>query len=719
VDARRAALGWGLFGVAAAVATAGVAAAGCGSDRKDLFVRPFDAGAEAEAAAEPDATPDVDPTLGGPCIEDAQCDDGIACTYDRCDATLSRCRNTPDDTQCDDGIYCDGKEKCVLRQGCASGPVVTCQDDDLCTIDRCVEATKSCEHGPRDADGDGDPDDHCVGHADCDDTDGTVSSKVAEVCGNFEDDDCDGVVDETPCSEPANDVCGNALAVSASGTYVVSTVAAKKDYASSCSVTGASAARDVVVAIAAPAGGGASDIEVWAVSETPGKEVSLALETTCGDPASETWCSAIPFVTDARGIARGVAAGGVVYAIVTAQGETKLDVRVDLRAAEPRPANEDCAAPADVSADAPFVVRLIDPAKDLATTCGGTTGELTYRFTLAEPEDVRVFASTLAGSGQAVVSLRDDAACTDELRCRAGKTPPLLARSLPAGPHVLAVSGTSQIDASVLVKTYPPTTPPPNQTCATAPLVPVLDAPFPVDLSDNEDAIKNGCLPGGPNAAYDLELAAASDVLVVGRFPLVEGGAVSLNAPACTTADQLACGVGTTPVRVSKRNVGAGSYRVAIADQQGLADELEVLVRPTAVPTAIGTSDACGDAQAIPAQGGFFTGDTSGATADFSASCDAPGGTIGGARDQLLRLDLAAKQRVVLDMSGSTFTTMLSVRKGASCPGTEVAGGCSIGASASRSFLELTLDPGTYWVQVDGYSGDRGPWNLDVRVLPP
>ena len=33
---------------------------------------------------------------------------------------------------------------------------------------------------------------------------------------------------------------------------------------------------------------------------------------------------------------------------------------------------------------------------------------------------------------------------------------------------------------------------------------------------------------------------------------------------------------------------------------------------------------------------------------------------------------------------------------------------------------ELCLFPaGTYWLQIDGYSTQSGPWGLDVRVLPP
>jgi hypothetical protein len=689
-----------------------VGSGGCSSDKANLFVTRYDAGVDAAQAGDADLV--VDPTLGGPCTEDAQCDDGLACTYDRCDQSISRCRNVPDDTQCDDGKYCNGRETCLPRQGCVPGPVVTCQDDNACTIDRCVEDTKSCTHAPRDVDGDGDPDDHCVLSKDCDDTDPTVSSLVAEICGNGKDDNCNGQVDEQPCSLPANDVCATALAVSAPGTFLLSTVAAKKDYATSCSVATPTASKDIVLAITAPSGG---DVDVWATAEDPTVETAIALEGTCGQSATELGCGHVKGGSSARAIARGVAAAGTVYAIVTTQKEGAVDVKVDIRPATPKPTNEACATPQDVAIDTPLSVSLIDPAKDLASDCASQTGELTYQFTLGAPQDVRIFASTLAGTGQPVVSIRD-ASCTDELRCRTGSVTPAFARSLPAGTHVFSVSGTAQIDASVLVKTYPPTAPPANQTCATAPAA-TTNASFYVDLSAQEDAIKNGCLPGGLAAAYDLPLAQPSDVLVIGRFPPSEQGAVSINGPLCTTTDELACQAGASPTRATKRNLPAGDYKVVVADETGQTAQLNVLTRPTVAPTSVTGSDTCASTATIPATGGFFTGDTSSMTAAFNAGCDAPGIPLGGAKDQILRLDLAQKQRVVFDMSGSTYTTILDVRQGATCPGTEVTGACFVGFTSGRSFLDLTLDAGTYWIQIDGYAGDAGPWNLDVRVLTP
>ena len=42
-----------------------------------------------------------------------------------------------------------------------------------------------------------------------------------------------------------------------------------------------------------------------------------------------------------------------------------------------------------------------------------------------------------------------------------------------------------------------------------------------------------------------------------------------------------------------------------------------------------------------------------------------------------------------------------------------------VGFTGDRSFLDRTLAAGTYFVQIDGYNGATGPWNLDVRVIPP
>jgi hypothetical protein len=706
-----------------AVVLASAVVVACKSSTRDplaaSLVPPVDAGGDAGLAAADggdEGGAGDGGLLGKPCTDDPQCDDGVACTFDSCDPATHRCANVPDDTQCQDGLYCDGHEICVPFHGCESGPVVTCDDTDPCTIDACVESSQSCAHAPRDADVDGDPDGHCVAHHDCDDLDPTVSSVHSEVCANGKDDNCNGVVDETPCTTPADATCATALSITASGTYSLSTAGSTHSYPTSCSVASPAASHQAVALVTIPPGP-ARDIDAWATAGSG--QAAVAIESTCGNATSEIACNASA-ATTARARARSLAPG--TYAvIVTTQDETSVELAIDLLDATTPPPNESCAAPLPITPGTTMNVSLIDATMSLASQCGGTIGELTYALTLAQTSDVRVFASTTRGSGEPIVGIRATPCTpdvTDELRCRATTSQPLFARALAAGQYVVTIAATGSIDATLLVQTSAPTTAPPDQTCATAPAL-ATNTSVPVDLSNNESAIDDGCFAGGPDAAFDLSLAKKSDVILVARVPQVEAGAVSLDTPACNAQTTLACSVGGTPARVNKRALAAGDYRVVIADSNGASDTtLTAYVRDTVTPTIVTGADTCAAAQEIPPTGGFFTGDTSKASADYDDSCDVSS-AAGGAPDQVLHLALAQPQHVVFDMSGSTYTTILDVHHGATCPGTELPGGCYVGYSAGRSFLDVELAADDYWIVVDGYAGQSGPWDLDVRVLPP
>src|SRR5690606_17768262 len=108
------------------------------------------------------------------------------------------------------------------RIGCVFGEPVACSDDRTCTIDRCVEQTRSCEHTARDADGDGDGVWNCGEGGDCNDQNPRVSSLREEICGNGVDDDCDSEVDEEDCAAPEHDRCEDALVIEESGSYELS-----------------------------------------------------------------------------------------------------------------------------------------------------------------------------------------------------------------------------------------------------------------------------------------------------------------------------------------------------------------------------------------------------------------------------------------------------------------------------------------------------------------
>ncbi len=664
-----------------------------------------------------------EPGLGGPCVEDAQCDDGVACSFDRCDLEIGRCRFTPDQSLCEDGVYCNGAELCDLKKGCQPGPPTSCSDDNPCTIDACVESTRSCTRTPRDVDGDGDPDVHCGG-GDCNDLDPAVSSLLDEICDNGLDDDCSGAVDETPCIAPEHDTCSDPRIVSASGSFTISTAGATNDYATSCGPASPTR-RDVVLAIVPPAG---APVDVVVRARASNAEVALTAASQCSDPASEFACSPSylrasgGFVSRLR--ARSVGGGASPAAIpvyVTTGGPTQVLVDVSFEPASSAPTNETCGGPAPIVEGSPLAVEIVDASVDLATSCQVATGELVYAFSLSEPRDVNLYASSLDGDGQPALSLRTEACALaeDELACNRASTAQIFRRALPAGEHRVAVAASAPTQLSVLLLTSPPSAPPDDESCSSSALLDhgvTRDVVFDAHQDDHD----LGCIGPSRDAAYRLELTQKSDVLLVQRLSASDAGSIALATEPCTEDELVACTLGSqSPVRLRRRGLLAGERRVVAESLFGLPQQLTAFVRPSTPTSFVLFADGCADAQPIPVTGGFFQGNTSSATADFSAGCDQSGGPAFGAPEQLLRLELAEARRVVLDATGSSYPVLLDVRKGPSCPGTEVPLGCTISTSTRPAYLDLTLAAGVYFVQVDGVAGATGAWTLDVHVALP
>ncbi len=708
--------------------------AGCGHQGAPS---PFsgDAGADASEDAageggtggsEPgDAGADADPTLGGPCLDVGQCTDGVSCAFASCDQSLGRCRYTPDDSKCQDGVYCNGFETCDPQHGCVPGPPVTCSTGNPCIIDTCVEASQSCQHAPRDADGDGDPDGHCTGGHDCDDNDPTVSSLLPEICGNGKDDNCNGQIDEMPCVSPQHSTCLDPLSITASGTYALDTTGAPFTYATSCGLGAMPGVHQVVAGVLLPAG---PPVDVEVTAHTNGVPVSVAIAGQCGDPSTELACGASfespegGQVARARARAVGSTTQSSAYPIyvATATGSAvELDVQILPPAAEPT--NLTCGTAAPITPGVPVAVEILDEPQNLGSVCATMLGQVVYSFTLEAPADVDVYSTSTDGDGTPVLSLRD-AGCalpTDEITCLTSKVAHLYRQGLAAGTYYLAVSATAPTALEVTVEVSAPTMPAPDQYCDGAPVI-TPNVTIPVSLSTHQDATNLGCLAGAVNAAYELDLSASSDVLLVERIAQGDTGAVGLSAPACTPATALLChSDAPSPVRASRRNVPAGSYRVVPESLLAEDVQLTAFVRDAVPPTLVALADGCAGAVTIPATGGFFQGNTANATANFPAGCDEGGVSGNGAPDELLVLTLAAAKRVVLDMEGSGYNTILDVRQGPACPGMEIPMGCAIGTYGPRSYLDLALGAGTYYIQVDGFNLDKGPWFLDVRVVDP
>jgi hypothetical protein len=146
---------------------------------------------------------------GGRCVRgDAlSCDDGVACTADRCIPGRG-CVTVPDDTACNDPSFCNGVERCVAGRGCVAEMPVRCDDNDPCTADSCDEARRTCITRPRDDDGDGFGPAACAGGRDCNDNDRSVNPGATEACLDGRDNNCDGRADCADVTCAGTPACG-------------------------------------------------------------------------------------------------------------------------------------------------------------------------------------------------------------------------------------------------------------------------------------------------------------------------------------------------------------------------------------------------------------------------------------------------------------------------------------------------------------------------------
>jgi hypothetical protein len=677
---------------------------------------PTDPGGGADAG-----TQDAGPPLGKPCLDDEQCNDDIECTFDECVEGPNRCRSVPDHSKCADDVYCNGVEQCDLLLGCRPGIPIACSDGTPCTLDRCVEADQGCRHDPRDVDQDGDVDRLCEGEGDCNDTDPSISSLHPEICANGQDDDCDEAIDEAACQVPQYDTCDDPLVISAPGSFEVSTTATNLDYSADCAQAGAE--HDVVLAIEV-AEDHEGDIDIVASSE--GLDLWMAEFVSCDSAATQVACVQSGKSLDGEPVARlrlHDPEPGVHSVVLFSENPGTIALSVSDEPAMPQQMNEVCNSAIALDGEQTLVARVGDARRDVPSVCGMVHGDLVYSFTLDEPQDVRLVAQSLDGYGTPQLSLQG-AGClqarASEITCRRGDGALLFVRNLAPATYFVAVAATGPSDVQVSLELEAPSQAPADETCDDPPALP-LDQPLTLDLTAHTDDVFRGCLPGGIDAVYTLEIEEPSDVLLIERLAPEQQGAINLfDFPCQAEADRIACTTSNlSPVRVAAHNLAAGNYAVAVEASMPTQTTVTALHRPASPPSVVAFADTCDSAIEIPAQGGFFQGNTANANADYEAGCDLQAQGEGGAADQMLKLVLSEEKRVVFDMMGSSYDTLLTVRKGPSCPGEQVANGCSAGVNMARSYLDLTLPSGEYFVQVDGFTREEGAWFLDVYVVDP
>ncbi len=685
-----------------------------------------DAGEDMDAGRR-DAGPATFPDGTIFCETDAECDDGVDCTRDSCGGT-GTCRNVVDNAMCDDGIFCNGVEQCSPRDGCVPGPRETCNDDDVCTIDRCNEETKSCDRFPRDLDDDGDPDMFCEGGMDCDDTDPRASSLVNEVCDDFADNDCDGFIDAADpegCGRPFHDVCEDTLDVSAGGYFEINPMGAAPDYTLSCgsfrhdvvahfTLTEARSVRIEADGSVSTTGlslrGPAANYTTCDQNDPPENEPAC---DECTDSSFEVGCdSGFPAVIRRRSLAPGT-----YFVIVGTNSATPVGLRIDFDVPTPPAANESCLNPLDVSAGGTFTDTTVEVRNDITTSCGvASAPDLMYQFTTTAPQNVQISVTEDGGAAMAYSVRSDCFAAATELRCESGAPASGTLHELPAGTYFIIVEGPTFRDADFTldIQFLPPAPPPAGDVCATAIPIATDGTVVTGSLAGFQDDLAPTCGLSGDDVVYTFTLPAASDVSI--EYDPAAVGAVSLRSNCTMDTGDIRC-LRADPAITRVRNLAAGTYFLVLEQTMSAGYTISVdVTTPPTVPVNVTGNDSCTTAHPVPATGGLFTGSTVTELPDYMATC----GASATSNDVVFELTLTSRQRVLASLEGSLFDTVLHLHN-STCPlAGEIACNDDANVGTLTSLLDRTLDPGTYYLVVDGFgAASAGTYFLDIRYLAP
>lgn len=641
------------------------------------------------------------------CDRDGECSDGVDCTVDIC-LPGGECYSVSDDSRCTDGIFCNGHELCDPTGGCRPSAPQTCNDEQVCTIDRCDEAGKRCEYRPRDFDGDGEVDFRCTGGTDCDDFEPTQGSLASEVCSDGVDNDCDQRIDETNCGSPPNDTCEDALDITGGGTFLFQLRGARTDYGLSC---GSAGQRDLVVrfTLDAPADVTIEGHGLWVDGAID--LANVAVRSDCGDPTTEISCAGgFP----ARVRMRALAAGdyfAIVNGTVNAQ---RLLVKLEIAPPTAAPTNLSCDTALDLGAGGRVDGDFVDVTNVLDVSCGYSgSPDLIYSFEVTEPADVVL--ATYAPLGERInVSLRTD--CEDgdtELRCVTGSPAYGRFRGLLPGRYFLVVEGpfSREVDFSLDLRFEAPTPEPPGDSCDSAidlPLSTMLDG----TLTGKQDLVET-CGYFYRDTVYRVTITQPTDLRVE-----VDGGDALMTLaiqPQCgSVASQQMC-MTSAPATTRLRNVQPGSYAIIVEAPTDAAFTVSAEPLPLTIPVSVASNDTCVTPFDVPSEGGLFVGSTLTMLSDYKANCGGPAQS----NDAVFKLVVDTQQRVVATLEGSYDTVLYRFHSGSN-PDPSVCtafgeSGCNDDMDVStRSVLDETLSAGTHYYVVSGFgASSSGDYTLE------
>ncbi|MCS6799246.1 MAG: PPC domain-containing protein [Myxococcota bacterium] len=233
------------------------------------------------------------------------------------------------------------------------------------------------------------------------------------------------------------------------------------------------------------------------------------------------------------------------------------------------------------------------------------------------------------------------------------------------------------------------------------------------DTTSLRNDVRPGCVRetiDAPDAVWSLDVTAPSD-LVASTFGSGYDTVLALRGR-CTRADEeLACANDANARRESRivyRGLQPGSYALLL-DGDRMPSAGPFRLHATLAPSP--AQRGCGDALDVTG-GATIRGRTGQDGAEDQAT-----GSCGGenAAEEVYRFELSTRTRVQIHTAGSSFDTVVYLRR-ERCEDNNAEIACNDDASSGGgpSRLDLTLDPGRYFLFVDGFGGAEGRYQLVV-----
>lgn len=393
-----------------------------------------------------------------------------------------------------------------------------------------------------------------------------------------------------------------------------------------------------------------------------------------------------------------------------------------------------------------FQADLRRATDDVSGSCSNASSspELVYRIPLAAPADVTITiakAPSETTTSDPLFYVRSGTCTGTELKCVdqtiSNATETATFYGLPAGDLFLfveawAVSNAVLTDVSIVLA--PPSSPPANDSCATAtPLTFTsgsASASGSLILANNSNlstdaspSCSSAAITSGRDVVYSFSLSAAQDVQVA----VTPTGGTSFTPVVylrkladCASPlrpTELGCEVGTaTGLSTRFLNLPAGDYALWV-DATSAAEARFTLAATLLPPTLPPSNDTCTSPTPLTFSAGRVSaaGATLAAANDFSSALCASGGS---GNDVVYSFSASGGQPVSIAVASLTSGWAPVVSMANSCPGTtELA--CGTGPAAGVAGALVTAPPaGATFAFIDGVSGG-GLFRLEGREGAP